>query len=104
MKRVLLAFMGLVAVPLFLFPLTGYGAFEDSTVEQTGGPSCYQPGTATVCFTVTNNSGENGMGIVRLTFPAGWGVTCDSQDSQDSCGNDVDWSCGITDTQVEFST
>ncbi|MBW1788961.1 MAG: hypothetical protein JRK53_20495 [Deltaproteobacteria bacterium] len=80
MKRILAKIIGLFFL-LVLVPLSSYAAFSDSTLEQTGGPTCYMPGTAELCFTVTNRGEgpDDGMGTVMLTFPSGWTVGYKSQ-------------------------
>jgi len=87
------------------FPLgVGSLSISDSSVATE---DCYQDDTTqTLCFTVYNGSTDGEwLDQVRLTFPPGppaWTVACHSQDSSDSAGYPVSFSCTPSANEVRY--
>ena len=68
--------------------------------------SCYSPGSSDVyTLTVYNASTDlEWLDVVTFTFPSGWSVTLVATDTQDSCGNDVNFSTSsVVTNQVAFT-
>jgi len=68
--------------------------------------SCYSPGSSDVyTLTVYNASTDlEWLDVVTFTFPSDWSVTLVATDTQDSCGNDVNFSTfSVVTNQVTFA-